>query len=80
MADERPIFVMPDLKGPGGNAFWLLGQAGTKLKEEGYSKTQREEFHAEATSGDYEHLLATIYKWFRVAVTRTEYVVINEED
>lgn len=72
------VFVMPDLKGPGGNAYWLLGEASSALKKAGYDKELREQFHAEATSSDYEHLLATIMAWFVVVTARTEYVVIND--
>ena len=78
MSRTEAVFVMPDLKGPEGNAFVLLGLADSSLKTHGYSKEEREYFRKQATSGDYDNLLATIMEWFIVVAPRTEYVVINE--
>lgn len=72
------VFLMPDLKGPEGNAYVLLGRAGNALKREGISPEEVNHFHNQATSGDYDNLLATIMEWFTVVAPRTEYVVINE--
>lgn len=77
MTTDKPVFVMPDLKGPCGNAYWLLGEAQRVMKAAGYSETARTSFHDEATSGDYDHLLATILNWFVVVAPKTEYVPIN---
>ena len=78
MPRTEAVFVMPDLKGPEGNAFVLLGLADSSLKAHGYSKEERNHFRNQATSGDYDNLLATIMEWFIVVAPRTEYVVINE--
>jgi hypothetical protein len=75
---DKPVFVMPDLTGPQGNAFVLLGQAKQLMKDAGYPEEAMRSFHAEATSGDYDHLLATIRNWFRVA--RVRYVLEEEEE
>lgn len=72
------VFLMPDLKGPEGNAYVLLGRAGDALKREGISEEERNHFHNQATSGDYDNLLATIMEWFIVVSAKTEYVVIND--
>ena len=72
------VFLMPDLKGPEGNAVVLLGRADSSLKAAGYSKEEREYFRKQATNGDYDDLLSTIMEWFIVVAPRTEYVVINE--
>lgn len=77
MAD-KPVFVMPDLSTSLGNAYGLLGQAKAVMKEAGYTQEVMDSFFAEATSGDYEHLLATIRNWFKVA--RAVYVLEEEED
>lgn len=61
----RPTLVLPDLDGPGGNAFHLLGLARAALREAGRG-SDVERFVAEATAGDYPALLATIDRWFRV--------------
>ena len=67
MAFKMPIFqdlyVELDLEGPSGNAYVILGQMEVVLKEGGVHQTIREQFHTEATSGDYDHLLATVEKY-----------------
>lgn len=78
MARTEAIFLMPELKGPEGNAFVLLGRAEAALKKAGVPDEERKWFHEQATSGDYENLLATIMEWFIVVAPRTEYVVIND--
>lgn len=78
MPRTEAIFVMPDLKGPEGNAFVLLGKADSALKSAGVSQEDRTHFHNQATSGDYDNLLETIMEWFTVVAPRTEYVVIND--
>ena len=77
MARTDAIFVMPDLKGQGGNAYFLLGDAKRSLKEAGVPLEERERFYKQATSGDYENLLETIMEWFTVVVPKTQYVPIN---
>lgn len=78
MPKTDAIFVMPNLRGPEGNAFVLLGRARQSLKEAGYLEEFQGDFHKEATSGDYKHLLETIMEWFIVVAQKTEYVVIND--
>jgi hypothetical protein len=72
------VFVMPDLKGPEGNAFVLLGRAKRALREAGQNDEQQNWFYTQATSGDYKNLLETIMEWFIVVAPKTEYVVIND--
>jgi hypothetical protein len=69
---------MPDLKGPEGNAFVLLGRAKRALRDAGASTEQQNWFYTQATNGDYQNLLETIMEWFIVVAPKTEYVVINE--
>jgi hypothetical protein len=59
---ERPALT---LIGQDDNAFSILGEARRALPLAG----RRDEwgaFLAEATSGDYDHLLATVMAWFEV--------------
>ena len=49
-----------------GNAFAILGAMQGALKKAGATKEQVDEFYAEATSGDYDHLLQTCMKWVNV--------------
>jgi len=53
--------VEVDLNGPQGNAFCLLGMANGWAKQLGI---EWEPIHKDATSGDYEHLLAVLDKHF----------------
>ena len=79
MPRTEAVFVMPDLKGPEGNAFVLLGRAKRALREAGVSSEDQNWFYTQATNGDYENLLATIMEWcIVVAAKPAEYVVIND--
>jgi hypothetical protein len=61
-AAERPVLV---LIGQDGNAFSILGKArrALLLAGRGHEWTA---FEAEATSGDYQNLLAVVMAWFEV--------------
>ena len=61
MAD-RPVLT---LIGQDGNAFAILGKARRALLLAGRGD-EWAAFEAEATSGDYDHLLATAMDWFEV--------------
>tara|TARA_R110000868_G_scaffold268036_4_gene527291 strand:+ start:3726 stop:3947 length:222 start_codon:yes stop_codon:yes gene_type:complete len=50
-----------DLSGPQGNAFMLIGMAGRLAKQLGMDE---EEVQTEMMSGDYDHLLSVIEKYF----------------
>jgi len=62
---ERPRPVVR-LVGEDGNAFMVLGLVFRALREAGWSKEERLAFQAEATSGDYNHLLRTVMKYLDV--------------
>ena len=55
--------VHVQLVGQDGNAWAILGRVAKALREDGVPKEQVNEFFAEATSGDYDHLLQTVMKW-----------------
>jgi hypothetical protein len=55
------------LSGTDGNAFFILGRAMQTLRRAGYSKEDIDKFEEEATSGDYDNVLATCMKWFDVS-------------
>lgn len=59
--------VHVQLTGQDGNAFVLLGLCNNAAKRGGIAKEERDAFFKEATSGDYNHLLATAMKWFAVS-------------
>jgi hypothetical protein len=43
-----------------GNAFSILGACSSAMKKAGVHAKEWKSFHAEATSGDYNHLLRTV--------------------
>ena len=53
------------LVGEDGNAFAILGRALQALRQAGRGD-EWAAFEAEATSGDYDHLLAVVMCWFEV--------------
>lgn len=54
------------LIGMDGNAFYILGMAMNAGKKAGWTAEQLRDFKNEATSGDYDHLLATVCEHFDV--------------
>ena len=55
-----------NLIGQDGNAFMILGLASKALKREGLYEEYWSVYEEEATSGDYNNLLATTMKYFDV--------------
>lgn len=49
-----------NLVGVNGNAFMIMGVFRKQAKKEGWTPEEIEDVMAEAKSGDYNHLLATI--------------------
>ena len=62
MSETKPILR---LVGESGNAFAILGRA-RKVALKNWGQEKWEEIKAEATSGDYSNLLATMDKYFDV--------------
>ena len=60
-----------NLEGVDGNAFCILGHAMRALRQN-HKMELWDEFHKEATAGDYNHLLATIMDWFDVDLFEDE--------
>ncbi len=62
--------ILPDVKvrlvGTDGNAFAVLGKVRRAMERAGHGDRVKE-FFAEATSGDYDHLLGTAMKWVDVS-------------
>ena len=54
-----------NLEGVDGNAFCVLGTCLRAMTRAG-KRNMWEDFQKEATSGDYNHLLATVADWFDV--------------
>jgi len=63
MEETKPIL---ELSGQDGNAFFILGRARTVARKAGWSNKKQKELMDEATSGDYDHLLQTMMKYFDV--------------
>jgi len=59
---DRLVLV---LVGEDGNAFSILGKARRALRLAGRDDDWAA-FQAEATSGNYDHLLATVMEWFEI--------------
>jgi hypothetical protein len=55
------------LTGEDGNAFAILGAVRLALRKAGVSSDEIRTFIDEATSGDYDHLLATCMEWVNVS-------------
>ena len=58
--------ITVELIGQNGNAFNILGICLRAMREADLPQEERDAFEKEATSGNYDHLLATGIKWFNV--------------
>ena len=58
--------ITVQLTGKDGNAFNILGICLRAMRQAGLSQEERDAFYAEATSGNYDHLLAICMEWFEV--------------
>jgi hypothetical protein len=63
MSEYRHPEIEVQLTGEDGNAFAILCRVTRALRRAGVSQ---EEQDAEATSGNYDHLLATCIRWVEV--------------
>jgi hypothetical protein len=63
--DVRHPEVVVQLTGQDGNAYAILGTVQRALRKAGHAGDLAE-FFAEATSGDYDHLLQTCMRWVTV--------------
>ncbi len=61
--DVRYPNVSVRLVGEDGNAFSILGRVTVAMRKGGVPREARDEFRKAATSGDYDHLLATCCEW-----------------
>ena len=55
------------LTGESGNAFAIIGRVSKALGQADVPKEVIAMFRAEATSGDYDHVLQTAMRWVEVA-------------
>lgn len=76
---DKPAFVMPDLTGEQGNAFYLIGAGCRLLKQAGHDQTFVDGFREECMSGDYKHLLATLLTYFNVVEQVKEYRITTPD-
>jgi len=55
--------ICVQLSGEDGNAFAILGRTTRALRQHGLDQDEIDQYYAEATSGDYDHLLQTTMAW-----------------
>ncbi len=58
--------ITVQLTGKDGNAFAIIGACLQAMRRAKLPQEERNKFQAEATSGDYDHLLATCMEWLNV--------------
>lgn len=66
MIDIKHPEITVQLVGKNGNAFYILGLCKSAMERNHLPQSEIDQFMSEATSGDYNHLLATIIAWFDV--------------
>ena len=68
-----------NLQNVSGNSFAILGVC-SRVMERAGKRELWDEFHKEATSGDYNNLLCTVSDWFNVTFGEDEEEEYDEED
>jgi menaquinone-dependent protoporphyrinogen IX oxidase len=58
--------VEVQLVGQDGNAYAIMGRVARALREAGATKAEIDEYHEQATSGDYDNLLRVTSEWVEV--------------
>jgi hypothetical protein len=58
--------ITVQLTGTDGNAFAVLGKVSRALRQAGVPDDERQAFMAEATQGNYDHLLQVVWQWVDV--------------
>jgi hypothetical protein len=66
MSDIKHPEITVQLTGHDGNSFAILGRCQQAARRAGLPKDEIDQFFAEATSGDYDALLACCMRWFDV--------------
>lgn len=66
MKDIKYPGITVQLVGQDGNAFAILGRCRAAMKTAKVPESEIKKFTEEATSGNYDHLLATCIEWFNV--------------
>ena len=64
MSDVKHPHIEVQLVGQDGNAFFILGRCKRAAQTGGLPPEEIDAFMKEATSGDYDHLLAICMAWF----------------
>ena len=76
MSNVKYPDITANILGADGNVFNILGIAKRALKKGGIPQEEIKEFMAEATKGDYNHVLKTISEWMNIGIEGDE----DEED
>jgi len=76
--------IVVDLSHIDGNAFSIMGAVTREMKRGGVSREEIDAYRKEATSGDYNHLLAVTGNWVSVEIDADEdeddYDYFDDED
>ena len=63
MSEPRPVV---QLTGEDGNAFFIIGKVRKALRDSGASSEYINQFMEDSMSGDYDHVLQTVFKYAEV--------------
>jgi len=66
MNDCKYPDITVELTGEDGNAFAIIGRATNRMRRAKCTQEQISEFQAEATQGNYDHVIQTCMEYFNV--------------
>lgn len=67
MTEPKYPDVEVELSGEDGNAAGMIARTSKALRRAGADASELAEFRAEATSGNYDNVIATIKKWVEIS-------------
>lgn len=77
---EKPVYLLPDLKGPQGNAFFMMAEVLGLLRRTGYTPEECALIQSEMMSGDYDHFLDCVFRYCEVYMQVNDFVPIDRKD
>lgn len=66
MSEIKYPNITVNIIGRDGNGFYILGVCQKAMRRNHFLQSEIDLFMKEATSGDYNHLLATVMAWFDI--------------
>lgn len=78
--DVKYPHINVEMVGEDGNALSIIGRCLREMRRAGCTQEQRDEFQKEVVSGDYNHVLMTVMKFFNIDAPPVDEDELDELD